>query len=340
MSLFATTIGIDFGSQHTRIFLSNAGVIFEEKTIIAFDTHDSGNKKIFSFGNDAYQMLGRAPESISLVTPVERGIIVNQQDAIAFLNISLNSIKTFSLGKPAIVITVPTHITNIQLRTAYEVGRLVGASEVIPLQTQIAALFGSHIEGNEVHGRMIANIGAETTSVAIVSLGGMLSYTCAPLGGVDLDNALVAYIAQKHHIVIGRHTAEQIKLSYGCVVDDGSNEVISVKGIDTVTQLPKIIKLKKQEIALAYSNVLYEIIQIIGQVFRDTRAEIISDIIDYGILLSGGTSLLPGFDVLISEKIGTPAQVVDDPSRVVIRGVGKLISTGHIEAYTLAASGK
>ena len=340
MPLILRELGIDMGSTSTRIFIPETGIVYDEPTVLAFDTANPDD--ILAIGARAYEMLGRVPSGINIVCPIQRGLVVDQKNALRYLRYAIRQVRGLvSLTQPDVVLASPTDITDVEERVMYELGKNITNKGVYPVPSSILAAVGSDVEIDELQGRMIVTIGGGVTSVAIMSLGGMLSQKTIQVGGSDMDIALVRYIHRKHNLDIGLHTAEKIKNGFGTVLDTNRSDiVINVKGRDTITNLPKVIKIHERDIAEAIQEPVEKIIQAINFVFRNTPPELISDIIDYGVIVSGAVAHLNGLAQLIGERIGTPSHIADVPEHAVIRGIGKIIAGGYVKAHKMALLSK
>jgi rod shape-determining protein MreB len=322
-------IGIDLGTTNTVVFLPQKGIVINEPSVVAISVLDN---KILAVGNEAKEMIGRAPESILVVRPLVDGAIADYRVTGAMIRYFIKKAGGFmSFLKPEVLISVPAGITSTERRAVIEAALRAGAKAVYLVKEPVLAAIGAKIPINSASGNMILNIGGGTTELAVISLGGIVSAQSIRVGGNKLDQAIVDYIKKKHSLAIGERTAELIKISIGCAVKMPTEEKISIKGRDLTTGYPKTIEVTSNEITEALSEQLREIIQIIKTVLEVTPPELCSDIMDKGIVISGGGALLKNIDTLITRITGVPARIADDPLFCVARGTGTVLE--NLDVY-------
>ncbi|OGN16779.1 MAG: rod shape-determining protein [Candidatus Yanofskybacteria bacterium RIFCSPHIGHO2_02_FULL_50_12] len=323
------SIGIDLGTTNTVVFLPQKGIVINEPSVVAISVLDN---KILAVGNGAKEMIGRAPESIMVSRPLVDGAIADYRVTGAMLRYFIKKAGgVMSFMKPEVLISVPAGITSTERRAVMEAGLNAGAKAVYLVKEPVLAAIGAKIPINDPSGNMILNIGGGTTELAVISLGGIVSAQSVRIGGNKLDQSIVDYIKKKHGLAIGERTAELIKINIGSAVKQANEEKISIKGRDLTSGYPKTIEVSTNEITEAISDNLREIIQIIKSVLEVTPPELCSDIMDKGIVISGGGALLKNIDTLITKITGVPARIADDPLFCVARGTGIVLA--NLESY-------
>lgn len=323
------SIGIDLGTTNTVVFIPKKGIIINEPSVVAISVLDN---KILAVGNLAKEMIGRTPESIIVSRPLVDGAIADYQVTGAMLRYFIKKSGGFlNFVKPEVLISVPAGITSTERRAVIEAALNAGAKAVYLVKEPVLAAIGAKIPINSPIGNMILNIGGGTTELAVISLGGIVSSSSVRIGGNKLDQAIVEFIKKKHGLAIGERTAELIKINIGSAIRQNEEEKISIKGRDLASGYPKTIEIGSNEITDAISEHLREIIQIIKGVLEATPPELCADIMDRGIVISGGGALLKNIDTLITKVTGVPARIADDPLFCVARGTGIVLN--NLEAY-------
>ncbi|OGN03732.1 MAG: rod shape-determining protein [Candidatus Yanofskybacteria bacterium RIFCSPHIGHO2_01_FULL_43_42] len=322
-------IGIDLGTTNTVVFIPKKGIIINEPSVVAISVLDN---KIISVGNLAKEMIGRTPDSIIVSKPLVDGAIADYRITEAMLKYFINKAGGFlSFVKPEVLISVPAGITSTEKRAVIEAALNAGAKAVYLVKEPVLAAIGAKIPINNPAGNMILNIGGGTTELAVISLGGIVSWSSVRIGGNKLDQAIVEYIKKSHGLAIGERTAELIKISIGSAVTQVQEERINIKGRDLTTGYPKTIEITSNEITEALDEHLGEIVQIIKSVLEVTPPELCSDIMDKGIMISGGGAMLKNIATLITRVTGVPARVADDPLFCVAHGTGIVLS--NLDSY-------
>ncbi len=320
----AKKIGIDLGTTNTVVFLPKKGIVINEPSVVAISILDN---KILAVGSEAKEMIGRTPDSIIVSKPLVDGAIADYRITGAMLKYFIKKAGgIINFIKPEVLISVPAGITSTERRAVIESALNAGAKAVYLVKEPVLAAIGARIPINNPTGHMILNIGGGTTELAVISLGGIVSWSSVRIGGNKLDQAIVEYIKKKHSLAIGERTAELIKISIGSAIKQANEEKINIKGRDLATGLPKTIEVSSNEITEALNEQLREIVQIIKNVLETTPPELCADIIDKGIIISGGGALLKNIDQLISKVTGVPASIADDPLFCVARGTGIVLN--------------
>jgi rod shape-determining protein MreB len=327
--LFASKIGIDLGTCNSVVFVPPKGVILQEPSVVAVSLAEN---RILAVGREAKEMLGKTPDTLKVYRPLKDGVIADFRVTQAMLRYFIE--KTSQLAKflkPELIIGVPAGITSTERRAVVEAGTLAGAKAVFVAKEPILAAIGAGIPIDAASGHMIVDIGGGTSEMAVISLGGIVNWGSLRSAGDKLDQAISEYIKEKHNLAVGEQTAEEIKINIGTALPEKEEKVMAIRGRDLILGLPKTVKISSNEVCLAVSDVLTEIIQTIKQVLRDTPAELSADVIDKGIVLSGGGALLRNFDQLIEKSIGVPCFVASEPLLCVAKGTG--IVAENLEIY-------
>ena len=327
--MFVKKIGIDLGTTNTLVFVPKKGIVINEPSVVSISVLDN---KIIAVGNEAKEMIGRAPDSIIVSRPLKDGVIADYRVTEAMLRYFIKkAVGKIGIIRPEVLISVPAGITSTERRAVIEATINAGAKAAYLVKEPVLAAIGAKISINSSSGNMILNIGGGTTEVAIISLGGIVNSSSARVGGNRIDESIVDYIKKKHGLAIGDRTAELIKLEIGSAVKQTSEEKINVRGRDLTTGYPKTIELSTNEITEAIQEQLREIIQTIKNVLQDAPPELCSDIIDRGIVISGGGALLKNIDVLVTKITGVPSRIADDPLLCVAKGTGVVLN--NLDVY-------
>ncbi len=316
-------IGIDLGTANILVFIPQKGIVANEPSVVAVSLDDN---KILAVGNEAKEMLGKTPENIFASRPVKDGVIADYRITEAMIKYFINKVSgKIRFLKPEIIISVPAGITSTERRAVIDAALQAGAKAAYVVKEPILAAIGAGIPINTPFGNMIIDIGGGTSEVAVISLGGIVAFSSVRVGGDKLDKAIYEYIKKKHGVAIGERNAEEIKIKIGSATREDDNISIEIRGRDLVTGLPKTIKISSNEITEALQDELGEIIRAVKNVLQDTPPELSSDVIDRGMVLSGGGALLRNLDVLLSQSTGVPCYVADDPLLCVAKGTGKVL---------------
>ncbi len=327
--MFVKKIGIDLGTTNTLVFLPKKGIIINEPSVVSISVLEN---KIIAVGSEAKEMIGRAPDSIIVSRPLKDGVIADYRITEAMLRYFIKkAVGKIGLIKPEVLISVPAGINSTEKRAVIEATINAGAKAAYLVKEPVLAAIGAKISINSSSGNMILNIGGGTTEVAIISLGGIVNSSSARVGGNRIDEAIVDYIKKKHGLAIGDRTAELIKIAIGSAVKQTSEEKINVRGRDLSSGYPKTIEISSNEITEAMQEQLREIAQTIKDVLQDTPPELCSDIIDKGIIISGGGALLKNIDVLVTKITGVPCRIADDPLLCVAKGTGVVLN--NLDTY-------
>jgi len=329
--VFIKKIGIDLGTANTLVYLPNKGVVINEPTVVAVSLVDN---KILAVGNEAKEMLGRTPETIMASRPMKDGVIADYRVTEAMLHYFINKTTgVFRLFRPEVMVAVPAGVTSTERRAVVDATLNAGAKAAYVVKEPVLAAIGAGIPINEAAGHMIIDIGGGTSEVAVISLGGIVAWASVRVGGNKIDQAITEYIRKKHNLAIGDRSAEEVKIAIGSAlpVPPKEEEIAEVRGRDLISGLPKNIEVKTNEITEAIAEQLREIVQTVKSVLQETPPELSADVMDKGMILSGGSAKLRNIANLIEKATGVPCYVADDPELCVAKGTG--IALDHLEVY-------
>lgn len=322
-------IGIDLGTANSLVFVPRKGIVVNEPSVVAISV---GDGEILAVGNEAKEMIGRTPDTIIAHRPLRDGVIADYKVTEAMIRYFINKVSgRFRLFKPEIMVSVPAGITSTERRAVIEATINAGAKAAYVVKEPILAAIGAGIPIISPSGHMIVDIGGGTTEVAVISLGGIVCVNSVRVGGDKIDAAISTYIKEKHNLAIGEQTAEDIKKTLGSALPVKSEEEYAIRGRDLLTGLPRNIVIKTNEVTEAMTDNLRAIVQTIKSVLRETPPELSSDVMDKGMVLSGGGSLLRNLDTLISEATGVAAYLAEDPLLCVAKGTG--VALENLEVY-------
>lgn len=330
-------VGIDLGTANTNVYLPKKGVVITEPTVVAYD---ESSQKILAVGYEAKEMIGKTPKEIKIYRPLKEGVVADYKATLAILRYFLNKIKITRFFKPTLVISVPAGITSTEKRAIIDAGLEAGAREVIPIREPILAALGANMPIQNPSGNMIVNIGGGTTEIAVISLGGIVAFESLKIAGDKMDEAIKDYLRRKFNLAVGERSAENIKIEIGSATikrNNNHNNILSkdVSGVDLITGLPKTIRVYSYQVAEAIQKELKEIINAIKRVLSITPPELVADIMEKGMVLSGGGALLRDLDVLITQETMVKAEVAEDPLFAVARGTGEVLE--KIDIYKKVA---
>ena len=313
-------IAIDLGTANTVVWMAGEGIMTNEPTVVAISADDN---KVVAVGEDAKRMLGRTPEALIALRPMREGVIADYQVTEAMLKYFIGKVVgRVQLFKPDVMVCVPAGCTQVERRAALDATLAAGAAHAYLIDEPLAAAIGAGIPVSAPAGHMILDIGGGAAEAAVISLGGVVVHKSVRVAGNKLDEAIQDYLKKEHNLVIGDQTAERIKIKIGSATKLKKEVTMEVSGRDQVFGLPRSIKISSSEVTKALKPRLIDIIGAVKGVLEDTPPELAADIIDKGIVMSGGTSMLKNFNKLLTEETGVPAHVVEDAMLCVVRGTG------------------
>ena len=324
--LVSNDLAIDLGTANTLIYIKNEGVVCNEPSVVAVQKNGRGEKRILSVGAAAKKMLGRTPGSIVAIRPLRDGVIADFETTEAMLEYFIKHVHhRRSLVRPRVIIGVPFGITEVEKRAVRESAESAGAREVYLIEQPMAAAIGSGLPITEPTGNMIVDIGGGTTEVAVISLAGIVYSKSIRVGGDKQDEAIAQFIKRRHNLMIGERTAELIKITIGSAYPGDEIRTMEIKGRDLVAGVPKTVLISDEEIRDCLLEPINQIMDAVRVSLERTPPELASDIVDRGIVLAGGGSLLRNLDSLISEETGLPVTLATDPLTSVVMGAGKAL---------------
>lgn len=329
MAMFQNKIGIDLGTANTLVHLPKRGIVINEPTVVAISLDDN---RVLAVGQEAKEMLGRTPETIVASRPMKDGVIADYRVTEAmlryFINKALGKVRFF---RPEVMVSVPGGITSTERRAVIDAAVAAGAKSAFVIKETVAAAIGAGIPISSASGNLVIDMGGGTTDVAVLSLGGIVNSTSVRCAGNRLDQAIIEYVRKKHGLAIGDRTAEEIKITIGSAMALPEEEVMEIKGRDNITGLPKTVTLSTNEVVEAIQEELKEMVKAIKIVLQDTPPELASDIIDKGMIMTGGTAQLRNLDHYIAQAVGVPCYLAEEPLLSVAKGTG--IALDHLDSY-------
>ncbi len=327
--MFTRKIGIDLGTANTLVFIPTKGVVINEPSVVAVSSEDN---RILAVGNEARSMIGRTPETIIAYRPLKDGVIADYRVTEAMLRYFIDKTAgRIRLIKPEVMISVPAGVTSTERRAVIEAATKSGAKAAYVVKEPVLAAIGAGIPIFEPVGHMVVDIGGGTADIAVISLGGIVTSNSVKVAGNKLDQAIADYIKKHYNLAIGDRTAEDIKIKIGSATTLDDDISMSIKGRDLLTGLPRLATIYSSEITEGIADPLAEIIQAIKKVLHDTPPELAADVMERGIVMSGGTSLLRNIDKLVHQETGVPARIADEPLLCVAKGTG--IALEHLDVY-------
>ncbi|MDA0968194.1 MAG: rod shape-determining protein [Proteobacteria bacterium] len=326
-SIFSKDMAIDLGTANTLVYVRGEGVVLNEPSVVA-TIENQGRTQVLAVGNEAKQMLGRTPGKIKAIRPMKDGVIADFEVAEQMIKSFIKKVHSGrTLSNPQIVICVPTGATNVERRAIRESADAAGARRVFLIEEPVAAAIGAGLPVAEPTGSMIVDIGGGTTEVAVLSLGGVVHATSVKSAGDKFDEAIIEYMRSAHKLAIGETTAERMKKEIGIASppEDGDGKSMNVKGRDLITGLPKEISISQRQIAEALAEPVAQIIDTIKRALEQTPAELSADIVERGIMMTGGGSLLGNLDKVLRRATSLPVSIAEDPLLCVVLGTGKAL---------------
>lgn len=324
--LFSSDLAIDLGTANTLVYVKGKGIVCAEPSVVAVQKDSKGMKKVLAVGREAKEMLGRTPGNIEAIRPMKDGVIADFEITEAMLRYFIRKVHNRkNLVRPRIIICVPFGITEVERRAVRESAQCAGAREVYLIEEPMAAAIGAGLPITEATGNMIVDIGGGTTEVAVISLAGIVFSQSVRVAGDKMDEAIIQYIKRKYNLLIGERTAETVKIAIGNAYPNGEVKTMEIKGRDLVAGVPRIMEVNSDEIREAIAEPVNAIVEAVRIALEKTPPELAADIVDKGIVLTGGGALLKNLDILIREETGLPVTIGDDPLSAVVLGTGRAL---------------
>ena len=324
MSIIGKDIGIDLGTASVLVYIKGKGVVLREPSVVAMDKNTG---KLLKVGAEAEAMLGRTPGNIVAIRPLREGVISDYDMTERMLREFIHKVAGFSFIKPRVIICVPSGITEVEERAVVDAGIQAGARRAYLIEEPVAAAIGAGIDITKPDGHMVVDIGGGTADIAVISLGGVVESASIKIAGDKFDEAVVKYIRRKHNVLIGDRTAEELKMKIGCVFPRPEEVTMEIKGRCLMTGLPRVFSVSSSEMIEAFEEVSSRILEAIHGVLERTPPELVADISTNGIVMTGGGSLLWGFDKLIESHTGIETHVAEDAISCVAEGTGKSLDS-------------
>lgn len=329
MSFFIRKLGIDLGTANTLVFIPGRGIVLSEPSVVAISQIDN---RVLAVGSEAKEMIGKTPDSIIAYRPLRDGVIADYRVTETMLKYYINkALGRFNIFRPDVMISVPAGVTSTERRAVIEAAIKAGAKNAYVVKEPILAALGAGVPIHEAQGHMIIDIGGGTTDVAVISLGGIVASTSVKYAGNKIDQAIADYIKKSFNLAIGDRTAEEVKIEIGSAIPIENELTYTIKGRDFMTGLPRFAEIRTNEIVRAIDGELKEIIKAIKTVFQDTPPELSADIIDHGIIMTGGSSMLRHLPELVYRRTGVKAILADEALFCVAKGTG--IALEHLGVY-------
>ena len=327
--MFQKKIGIDLGTTYTLVYVPKKGIVLNEPSVVAISMID---RQILAVGSEAKEMLGRTPDSIVAYRPLKDGVIADYKTTEVMLRYFINkALGGFHLFRPEVMVSVPAGITSAEKRAVIDAVIAAGAKAAYIIKEPIAAAIGANIPIGGASGHMIVNIGGGTSEIAVISLGGIVSSVSVRIGGNKLDQAIIKHIKKKYNLAIGEQSAENVKIEIGSAMHLDEELTMEIHGRDMVKGLPRTMTLTSSDVTDAIQSELFGIVQAVKSVLQNTPPELSADVMEKGMILSGGSSQLRNLDKLLHRATGVPAYVADDTQMCVVKGTG--ITLDNLELY-------
>ncbi len=322
---FVKDMGVDLGTANTLVYIKGKGIVAREPSVVAIDRD---TKQVLAVGEEAKKMIGRTPGNIIAIRPLKDGVIANFDVTKSMLKYFIRkATKRRTFFQPRVVVCVPSGVTEVEKKAVEDAAVHAGARDAYLIEEPMAAAIGAGLPVHDATGSMIVDIGGGTTEVAIISLGGIVTSRSIRIGGDELDEAIVAYIKKEYSLMIGERTAENIKIKIGTADANSEEKKFDIRGRDMISGLPKTMEISSKEVYDAMKEPIFNIIDAIKSTLEKTPPELASDVMEYGIMLTGGGALLGSFDKLIIDETGMPVHIADEPLDCVAIGTGKALES-------------
>lgn len=331
MTLFSKDIGIDLGTANTLVYIKGKGIVMREPSVVAVDIRSD---TVLAVGSQAKEMIGRTPGSIVAVRPLKDGVIADFDITATMLKYFIKkAVHTNLFSRPRVVICIPSGVTEVERRAVEDAAKQAGGGDVDLIEEPMAAAIGAGLPVAEATGSMIVDIGGGTSEVAVISLGDIVTSVSVRVAGDRFDDSIVSYVKKKYNLLIGERTAEEIKIAIGSAFPYEDEQSMAIKGRNLVDGLPKNVVISAAEVREALADPLSSIIDAVKSTLEKTPPELSADIIDHGIMLTGGGALLRGFDKLVAQETGMPVHIAERPLDCVVDGTGKRLDVVMPSAY-------
>jgi rod shape-determining protein MreB len=328
-------IGVDLGTVNVLVWVKGKGIVLQEPSVVAIATNDN---KIVAVGSDARDMLGRTPETIEVARPLRDGVIADYVVTEAMLRYFIQKVTgRIRMFKPLIAISVPVGVTSVESRAVHDAAIQAGGREAYLIPEPLAAALGAGMPINTPTGNLVVDIGGGTSEAAVISMNGIVEFASVRVGGNRIDDTIIGYVKRKYNLMIGEHTAEDVKIKIGSARPLEEEVTMELRGRDQVSGLPKTIKITSGEVTEAIAEPLATIVGVVKSVLEKTPPELASDVIDRGIVMTGGGALLRGFDQVLTKETGVPCYVADNPMACVALGAGKALEDYEVIKRSLPA---
>ncbi len=326
LGVFSNDLAVDLGTANTLVYVKGKGIVLSEPSVVAVRSDSKGSKRILAVGDEAKKMLGRTPGNIVAIRPIKDGVIADFEITEAMLRHFIRTVHNRrTLVRPRIIVCVPSGITQVEKRAVRESAESAGAREVYLIEEPMAAAIGAGLPVTEATSNMIVDIGGGTTEVAVISLAGIVYSKSVRVGGDKMDESIIQHIKRKYNLLIGERTAEMIKVTIGTAYPGNSRKTVEVKGRDLVSGIPKIVVIDSEEVRISITEQIETIVETVRIALEQTPPELAADIVDKGIVLTGGGALLSNLDVLLREETGLPITITEDPLSTVVLGSGRAL---------------
>jgi rod shape-determining protein MreB and related proteins len=323
LSRFTRDMGVDLGTANTLVYVRHEGIVLREPSVVAKRV-DGG--EVLAVGNEAKKMIGRTPGDIVATRPLRDGVIADFDTTVAMLTYFIrNGLRGRSFLRPRVVVGIPSGVTEVEKRAVIDATRQAGAREAYLIEQPMAAAIGAGLPVSEPVGSMVVDIGGGTTEVAIIALGGIVTVRSLRIAGDEMDEAIIQYARRAYNLLIGERTAEDIKIAVGSAFPQPEEQMIAVRGRDLVSGLPRTVRMTSTEIREAIAEPIAGIVEAVKMTLERAPPELAADIVDRGIVMAGGGSLLRGLDRLLAEETGMPVTLTDDPLGSVVLGIGRVL---------------
>lgn len=333
MVIFSKDLGIDLGTSNVLIYAAGKGIVLREPAVVALDKNTG---KVLQVGAAARNMLGRTPGNVAAIHPLQDGVISDYELTAKMLTEMVRRVTKNTIVKPRMIVSVPSCITEVEERAVIQAAMEAGARRVYLIEEPLAAALGAQLDISNPEGHMVVDIGGGTTDIGILTMNGVANSLAIKVGGVEFDLSIIRYLRRHFGIVIGKNTAEDLKLSMGCVIDRPENLRMSVKGRDVKTGLAREVEVTSQDIMEALRRPVRQILEAVLDVLEESTSELVADISKNGIVLTGGSSQLYGMDVLIQERTGMRCMIADDAGSCVAYGCGRSLAwMNHMQENTI-----